>query len=287
MNGMRQFLKNRILAWSGHTPGIERLARIQLYAVLLSRLYDARVGAAYGITRRQKSLLLRKFQQVNWNIPSATSWPLYVVLATRIFEIDPCVRGAIIECGCYKGASTTALSLICSLAGRRLVVCDSFSGLPDDKGEKHFYPHLGMKTVYEPGLFAGHLDEVKSNISRWGNLPVCEFRVGFFTDSLRDLCQPLVFAFLDVDLLSSMKDCIRYIWPNLLDCACVYTDDSCDMELVKIWFDREFWDEIGFPAPGYIGSGAGLPCMSVDYSGIGYARKIAHPDAILKATRFW
>ncbi|HLT27990.1 MAG TPA: TylF/MycF/NovP-related O-methyltransferase, partial [Zeimonas sp.] len=38
----------------------------------------------------------------------------------------------LVEAGCFKGGSTAKLSLLAELAGRELVVFDSFEGLPDN-----------------------------------------------------------------------------------------------------------------------------------------------------------
>ena len=93
-------------------------------------------------------------------------------------------------------------------------------------------------------------------------------------ESLRAVGPKLVFAFVDVDLTSSMKDCIRHLWPRLADEGLIYTDDSCDMEVVRVWFDDAWWQqELGSRAPGYVGSGCGLP-LSVAGSSLGYAQKV-------------
>jgi hypothetical protein len=198
-----------------------------------------------------------------------------VILAQEILMVPPAVRGNIIECGCWKGASTASLSLVCRLVKRKLVVCDSFQGLPeDDAAVIHQYPHINVYGYYQEGMYDGRLDEVKSNIERFGDLSVCEFVPGFFSDTLSTLSEPLAFAFLDVDLVSSMKDCLKYIWPLLVDGGAVYTDDSCDMEVVRVWFDSSWWQrEIGERAPGYVGSGCGIP-LNPNFSSLGYSRKL-------------
>ena len=142
----------------------------------------------------------------------------------------------------------------------------------------HEYPHLGVFGYYQEGMYAVRLEEVKENIKRFGALSVCRFVPGFFADSLSALSDPLVFGFLDVDLASSMKDCVKHIWPLLVDGGVIYTDDSCDMQVVRIWFDDDWWQrEIGAKAPGYVGSGCGLP-LNPNSSSLGYARKVLNPE---------
>jgi hypothetical protein len=224
---------------------------------------------------------------ITTHIPTATSWLSHVVLAERILNISPEIRGDVVECGCWKGGSTASLSLVCELVGRKLVVCDSFQGLPkDDTGIVHKYPHLGVYGYYQEGMYSSPLEEVKHNIEHFGSLSVCQFLPGFFSESLKALNKPMVFAFLDVDLASSMKDCLKYIWPLLIDGGIIYTDDSCDMEVVKVWFNESWWKtEIGASAPGYVGSGCGLP-LNPSFSSLGYAQKVINPERIYKRVQW-
>lgn len=175
-----------------------------------------------------------------------------------------------------KGVSSASLSLACALTGRKLWICDSFAGLPSaEAGIRRDYPHLKVQGVYAEGMYAGSLEEVRDNVSRFGSVANCHFLPGLFAESLAGLPAKLVFAFVDVDLTSSMKDCIRHIWPRLVDEGMLYTDDSCDMEVVRAWFDDGWWrQELGVRSPGYVGAGCGLP-LGVGGSSLGYARKVA------------
>ena len=248
---------------------------------ILHRFFSPEIGSTYGIDTSAKKALLKGIREVCSRVPKGTSWIYHLVLATEILKLPPPneLPGDIIECGCWKGASTASLSLACSMVGRRLIVCDSFAGLPDGESDLvRDYPHIGVYGYYHEGMYEGKLDEVKANIDRYGKLAVCDFRVGLFGETLPFLDSNIVFAFLDVDLTSSMKDCIRYIWPHLQDGCLIYTDDSCDMEVVRVWFDEAWWlDTLGERAPGYIGSGCGLP-ISPNFSSLGYAKKISAID---------
>ena len=268
--------------------GEEKTASLALERLVLERFYDDDVGRPYRVNRKAKEELVERFKTIHQQIPSATSWLYSVVLAGEILNIPPSTldestRGDVIECGCWKGASTAGLSLVCGLVGRKLIVCDSFEGLPEDESQVvHKYPHVGVFGYYQKGMYAARLGEVKENIARFGDLSVCRFVPGFFSDSLQALAEPLVFAFLDVDLASSMRDCVKHIWPLLVDGGVVYTDDSCDMEVVRVWFDDAWWQrEIGEKAPGYVGSGCGLP-LSPNISSLGYARKVLNPEKSYK-----
>lgn len=233
-------------------------------------------GSAYGITPAQRAKLVAQMRAVLGGVPSATRMLYHVVLAREIFKIPPGVQGDVIECGVFKGASSASLSLVCALVGRKLWVCDSFSGLPVSEAEiTRNYPHLKVYGQYRQGMYSGALAEVQENIRRYGDLDRCEFVQGVFSDTLPGFSAKLAFAFVDVDLTSSMQDCIKHIWPRLADEGFIYTDDSCDMEVARIWFDDAWWQkELGQRAPGYVGSGCGLP-LSVNNSSLGYAQKVS------------
>lgn len=280
-------LLSRIIRLGAHMlvkiVGGGKIASLSLEQLSLERFYNDDVGRSYGVDRRAKAKLVKRFKTITQQIPTGTSWLYHVVLAREILNIPPSVHGDVIECGCWQESSTASLSLVCELVGRKLIVCDSFEGLPEDEGQVvHQYPHLSIFGYYQKGMYTARLEQVKENIARFGDLSVCRFVPGFFSDSLKALTEPLVFAFLDVDLASSVRDCVKHIWPFLVDEGAIYTDDSCDIEVARVWSDDAWWQrEIGEKAPGYVGSGCGLP-LSPNYSSLGYARKVLDPEKSYK-----
>lgn len=267
--------------------GSRHAADAHLERYVLDDFVAGDYGAAYGITRAARARLVAQMQRVLEHVPSATRVLYHVVLARELFAIPPGTAGDVVECGTYRGASAASLSLACALVGRRLWICDSFAGLPTSESEiNRDYTHLKLQGRYAQGMYAGALAEVRSNVTAFGDLSRCEFVQGLFGESLRALPPAIAFAFVDVDLTSSMRDCIRHVWPRLVDAGLFYTDDSCDMEVVRVWFDAEWWrNELGQRPPGYVGSGCGLP-MSVAGSSLGYARKVADPSRAF-ATASW
>jgi O-methyltransferase len=203
-------------------------------------------------------------------------------LAKAILSIPPDVEGAVVECGCYKGGVTVNLSIVCEIVGRRLAVCDSFEGLPPiaEYDQAHVAPHHtaeGITGHYEEGEFAsGSIDVVKDNLRKYGRLEVCDFVVGYFETSMAKLDMPVAMAFLDVDLIDSLRPCVIAIWPRLADGGRVYVHEADDLVLVATFFEREWWArEIGGLPPGFVGAGIGLPLGVLEGSGLGYAEKTA------------
>lgn len=255
-------------------------ANVSLEQLVRAAFMDDTVGAAYGLGRREKRALLRRFERNKNAIPTATSWLYHAVVAAEILRTPPTVPGDVVECGCWLGGATANLSLACSLSGRTLIVFDSFAGLPEDEADAvHHYPHLGVYGFYRPGMYKARIDEVEANISRFGDRSVCELVPGLFSDTMPGLSRPVIHAMVDVDLLGSLRDCLRHLWPRLVEGGYVYCDDSCDMEVVRLWFDDSWWLETaGQRAPGYVGSGCGLP-LSADPVSLGFARKVSQPAA--------
>lgn len=106
------------------------------------------------------------------------------------------VDGALGEFGCFKGFSSSILSYACSALGTEMHIYDSFEGLPESPG-----------SGYARGEYAGSLEEVRENISRYGMLEVVHFHKGFFADTfVNHRSPPLALLWMDVDLESSARD---------------------------------------------------------------------------------
>lgn len=264
-------------------PQAKLIAIEAIQKAILENFFNQKVGAEYGVSLEQKKILIEEFKKISKKVQTATNWIYYIVLATTIFNIPKSQKGGVIECGCWKGGGTAILSLICNQVKRKLYVADSFEGIPADDDKKgHFYTHLSVLGYYRKGMYDGTLKEVKENVKNYGQIKVCHFIKGFYAQSLKNFSHPLVLAFLDVDLRSSLEDSVKALWPNLFDGAYIYTDDSCDMDVVKFWFDEAWWEKnLKIPAPGYVGSGCGLP-INPDFSSLGYALKIAAPEKKFK-----
>ncbi len=209
-------------------------------------------------------------------LPTLSSGLEHLEMVSEIFRIPPSIAGDVIECGCYLGGSSANLSLACSRVGRRLVICDSFAGLPEpsEYDRRHFSVVDQHTDIYEKGRFAASLEDVKSNIGRRGKLAACEFEVGFFEDTLQHLDRQYVLAFLDVDLIDSLKSCLVAIWPRLQDGCRAYVHEARSLSFVSLFFDSSWWREnLDQDAPGLVGAGTGVPLEAIFGSDLGYAQK--------------
>lgn len=142
-------------------------------------------GGPPGLAAR--AALVRQIFRNTRSIPSASTGLEQLHLCDEILKLPRDLPGAVIELGCYRGSATATLSLACRHAGRKLIVCDSFQGLPDlAPGEdRQSNPWNANPNTYSKGEYAGSLAQVKDAVQRFGAIEVCTFVEGFFSDTLR------------------------------------------------------------------------------------------------------
>lgn len=248
------------------------------FIILLASFFRREVGRGCGVGFYKKWLLVSKFRKNVRKIHTSSSWEEHLTMAREILMLPPSVKGDILECGCFKGGSTANLSLVCSLVNRKLIVCDSFEGLPepDSKEDKHYLMYFSRHVKYEKNQYKGAIEEVKENIARYGAVDVCEFIAGYFENTLPNLRNNFIFVFLDVDLISSLETCLVNIWPNLLLGYKLFSHEAQDLNFVSVFFDKKWWqDNLRISPPGFVGSGIGLPvAVDSEISSLGYIIKL-------------
>jgi hypothetical protein len=265
----------------------QAVATIALLPFYLSEYFSPRTGREYGITFPKKVKLAVHMATNTQRIQTASNFVLHLLMATRIMNVPRETTGCIVECGAFKGGSTTNLSLVAALCERRLEVFDSFEGLPPPGAEdkSHVLVSRNELHTYDAGAFAGTLEEVRSNVTRYGAIDVCEFHKGYFEATLPDFAEPVVFVYIDVDLVSSEKTCLQYLWPLMRNDCALFTDEADHHEIASAFYDREWWEkEVGDEPPGLVGAGNGLgvfPAAGGSRSTVGYTVKRPSREAML------
>lgn len=160
----------------------------------------------------------------------------------------------VLEAGAGKGASTAKLSYATRLAGGELFVFDSFRGIP---ANQEVHENLdGRRVVFHQGAFLGRLAAVEKVVARFGAPEVCRFHKGLFEDTLPGFHTPLDVILLDVDLLSSTRSCLVYLFPLLRPDGVLYSQDGHLKAIVQLLADERFWrDEVGVSPPQIRGLG--------------------------------
>ena len=224
-------------------------------------LLDSKVGQEYGIGLAAKLGLLRKMWRNARQPGSASVFFEHFYIVARLLSIPKSVEGAVAEFGCFKGMSTASLSLACALTGRRLIVFDSFEGLPEVDDTVHRHIETGAEVPYQKGQYAGALEEVQDNVRRFGRIDVCEFVKGYFDATLptRPDTERYALIFEDADLRQSVLSVLKGAWKKLQPGSLYFCHEARDREVVELFFDHQWWQEnLGEPAPGFTGSGIGM-----------------------------
>jgi hypothetical protein len=235
------------MAWLG-----TQYHRLSMPLSVVFLFSSRRFHPQYGMNWRRKwALSLRLYR--NWrNVRTGISYKGHLAIAAKLLEIPPSVKGAVVECGCWLGGTTTNLSVICDIVGRDLIVYDSFEGLPAPVAADNMKPEV-------KGAFCGPIDVVRENVRRYGVLERCTFRKGWFKDTLPHHTEPIVLCFIDVDLKSSMHDCLVNLWPHLTDQGYVFFDEYTHLHNCALFFSERFWhDYLDTTPPGLMGSGTGV-----------------------------
>lgn len=256
------------------------LLQVLCVPIFLSDFFRKETGWEYGIGFWAKCVLVYRMIRNNNRIVSGSTFIEHLLMASVLFRIPKSVEGVVVECGTYKGVSAANLSLACQLVNRRLEIFDSFEGLPvpSERDKAHVLMDAGEIHTYSKGSWCGTLEEVKGNISRYGDISVCAFHKGYFEETLPKFQKKSVFVWLDVDYRDSLETCLRYLWPLLADGAYLYTHEAGHMEIASLFFSESWWrDQFGLAPPGLVGAGSGLgiKILSGPYfnSSLGYTVK--------------
>jgi O-methyltransferase len=213
---------------------------------------DPHFRPRYEMTWRRKVELGWRLYRNTRRIRTGISYKAHLAMAAKLLEMAPDEPGVIVECGCWLGGTTANLSVICDVVGRDLIAYDSFEGLPVPvEGDE---VKLGVA-----GTFRGYLEEVRGNVETYGVIERCEFRKGWFKDTLPNHTEPIALMLIDVDLKSSMHDCLVNLWPHLVEKGYVFFDEYVRLDHCSVFFSERFWrDYLDREPPGLLGTGTGI-----------------------------
>jgi hypothetical protein len=215
--------------------------------------HNRRFDPAYGLTWRRKFRLALQFHRTTRHVQTGTSNRAHMAMAAKIFEIPAHVEGVLVEAGCWKGGTTANLSLVAAIVGRDLIVYDSFQGMPPAAAGDRWADPL------HEGSYRGELEEVRANVAAYGDVSRCQFRKGWFSDTLGDHTEPVVTAFVDVDHQASMHQCVLGLWPHLTDQGYFFIDEYVRLDYCALFFSERFWRTyFDRPPPGLMGTGTGV-----------------------------
>ncbi|HET89922.1 MAG TPA: methyltransferase [Chloroflexi bacterium] len=206
-----------------------------------------------SISFGERLRLIKRLYRITFNLDCPHTQSQILAVLEAIFSTS---QGCIVEAGCFKGGSTAKFSIGAKMTNKRLVVFDSFQGIPDNE-ESHdksiFGKHVGP---FQPGSYCGALDEVQQNVQRFGEIAACEFVEGWFEDTLPGFAEKIGVIYLDVDLVSSTRTCLKFLYPLLIPGGILFSQDGHLPLVVEAFDDDAFWEhEVGCKKPPIQGLG--------------------------------
>ena len=203
---------------------------------------------------RDRLTLLARFVSTTNHVRTYHTQAELLAVTDRVLRLAGRPELTVIEAGSGKGGSTAKLSLAARLAGGRLVVFDSFRGVPPNtEVHRNLY---GRRVEFRAGAFRGRLPSVRRTVERFGAPEVCEFRKGWFADTLPAFDGHVDIALLDVDLLSSTRTCLTHLMPRLRPGGVIFSQDGHLEAIVELLADPAFWrDDVGVEPPRIRGLG--------------------------------
>ena len=227
---------------------------ITLPWLVLALYRNHRIDPAYGVTLPRFAALAWRMYTNSLRVFSASSHRAHLAMAAKLLEVPADVDGVVVECGSFLGGSAANLSLACELAGRELIVYDSFEGMPAAD------PNDRFAKADAAGAYRGSLETVRSTVGRLGAIDRCTFRKGWFADTLPDHDEPVVLCFLDVDWQASLHDCLVNLWPRLVERGFVFIDEYVLLDYCAAFYSERYWRTyFDTTPPGLYGAGTGVP----------------------------
>ena len=98
-------------------------------------------------TVADRETIVRRFEEVERHVELGSTPSEGLIMAEALLSLE--APGEVIECGCFNGGSSAKLSIIAKTVGKKLMVFDSFEGLPevDDFNKKDFNARKGAEWV--------------------------------------------------------------------------------------------------------------------------------------------
>ena len=220
-------------------------------------------GKGKDVNESVREQLVRRFERIHSEMPIASTPTDGLFMAEMLLNMW--APGEIVECGCYAGGSSAKLSLVAKILGRKLTVFDSFEGLPIAEQyylrDQHCRRSDEWVSDWTKGRYAAREDEVRGNIEQYGDFSVCRLVKGWFNETLTpsNLASQVAFAFVDVDLANSARDCFTAIWPRLSEGGIYVTHDTAYIKVLQELYRPTLWREQFRAIPPILfGAGYGL-----------------------------
>jgi len=235
---------------------LKKVLPLSIYSFLLQNRRNLLSSISFlrddtlNVSFKDKVRLIKQLYVISSKVDSPHTQDEMLNMIRAILSLRPESNGVVVEAGCFKGGGTAKFSLAADIVGRKLVAFDSFEGIPenDEPQDKDIF---GWKArVFKKGDYCGTLEEVISNVTRFGKIERCRFIKGWFDDTMPDFKEPISAIYIDVDLASSTRTCLKYLFPLLERGGILYSQDGHLPLVVDVFSDDDFWlKEVGCKKP--------------------------------------
>lgn len=177
---------------------------------ITQRLRDAAVFASIP------SLPRKLHQAQNSGLHTLLDYQRLAMLVAAVRKTAD-LQGDVIEFGTFRGGSAGVL-LQEMRPDKTLHVCDSFQGMPDVSVQDNFHKKGDFAETNDATVRAG-LEDLGPNF---------EMHVGYFDRTIKELEKREMrfsFAHIDVDLYESVRDCLEFSYPRMVDGGIIILDD--------------------------------------------------------------
>jgi len=230
---------------------------------LLRQIYhfqELKSGLSFLMHTKQISFVKRlnilwRFIKIQSYIQCGHSQTEMLEVSSDVLDLQSSGEGVIVEAGCFKGGSASKLSIVSLIKDKKLYLFDSFEGIPENN-ENHGDNIFGEKADFRKGDYCGELNEVLDNVEKYGYRSVCCPAPGWFEDTMPQFRERVCLAYIDVDLVSSTRTCIKYLYPLLVPGGVIFSQDGHLPLIISLLDDPGFWmSELGVVKPEIIGLG--------------------------------
>jgi O-methyltransferase len=188
--------------------------------------------------------LIFRFLLIDWNVISAHK-PIEISYVCReIFLCRAKNREVILEAGCWHGGSSAKFSIICKMLGYRLLIYDSFQGVePVEDRSK-------IRGCHDfSGEYACQQDLVEENIRKYGEINVCIFIGGWFSDTLKEVHHPIKVAYIDCDSAKGTNEVLSGVIPAMVKDGCIFSQDFHIKSVRDLLLNPSTWKRFGYKVP--------------------------------------
>ena len=208
-----------------------------------------RAQRSVAVVTRTRLDFVRRILRTSYHVDSAHSEGEILTFVQAVAKLPSSVPGVLVEAGCYRGGGTAKLSWLAALTGRRLVLFDSFRGIPPNA---EIMSAISMERQHSSrsALIPDRWRWLSEASKRYGRPEVCQFIEGWFEETMPAFSEPIAAAYIDVDLAMSTRTCLKHLYPLLSPGGVLMSQDAHLPLVIQVLEDDQFWRHVvGAPRP--------------------------------------